>query len=387
MSSVGVWGSVVALVLTFWIIHARPASAHPLDITFTTIVFEDARVRVETRMTTRQVALDFLGTPDNFEVGSFHPVQERIREMVRQSLTFTADGSPCPLAESALTYPEAGPLTALLLDGFQFRGTYVCPGRPQRLVVENRLFISGFPDQRNVIVVGTRGSAEEHVFTPKRTTAQILLPSSTLTFLGDTTHPRRWAALQLPKVSSALRFLRLGVEHIAIGYDHIAFIIGIHLVVRRFREIVKIVTSFTIAHSITLTLSFFDILKIPNQIAEIAIAATILFIGIENLFRKDFRSRSLITFGLGLVHGLGLASVLKGIGIPREFILLDLVSFNLGVEVGQLTVIALLVPMVFFVAKRSPRLNREIVYWGSVALSTLGGAWTIQRIGNVLGLL
>lgn len=362
-------------------------SAHPLDITFTTLTFEDALVRVETRMTARQVGLAFLGMPDYFEVGSFHPVQKRIRETVEQSLTFTADGAHCPLAESALTYPKAGPLTELLLDGFQFRGSYMCQGRPQRLVVENRLFISRFPDQRNVIVVGTRGGTEEHVFTPKRTTAQISFPSSTLTFLDDTTHPRTWAFFQLPKVSSALRFLQLGVEHITIGYDHIAFIIGIHLVVRRFREIVKIVTSFTIAHSITLTLSFFDILSIPNQIAEIAIAATILFIGIENLLRKDFRSRSRITFGLGLVHGLGLASALKGIGIPGEFLLLNLASFNLGVELGQLTVIALLVPLLLFVAKRAPRLNREMVYWGSVVISAVGAAWVLQRAGNVLGLL
>lgn len=352
------------------------------------MMFEDAHVRVETRMTARQVALAFLRTPDNFAVGSFRPVQEQIRQTVGQNLLFTADGTRCPLTASTLTYPEAGPLTALLLDGFQFRGTYVCPGRPQRLLVENRLFVPEFPNQRNVIVVGTSGSAEEHVFTPARTTAQISFPSSKLTFLDDTKHPRRWAALQTsPRVSSALRFFQLGVEHIAIGYDHIAFIIGIHLVVRRFREIVKIVTSFTIAHSITLTLSFFDILKIPNSITEIAVAATILFIGIENLLRKDFRSRSRITFGLGLVHGLGLASVLKGIGIPREFILLDLVSFNLGVEVGQLTVIALLVPGLFLVAKRSPRLNREIVYWGSVVISTIGAAWFLQRVGSVLGLL
>lgn len=344
-------------------------------------------MRVETRMTARQVALKFLGNPDNFEVGSFRPVHERIRATVGQNLVFTADGAHCTLTASTLTYPEAGPLTELLLNGFMFRGTYTCPGRPQRLGVENHLFTSQFPEQRNVIVLRTGSGTEEHVFTPKRTTAQIVFPSSTLTFLGDTAHPRGWVVLRHPNVSSALRFLRLGVEHIAIGYDHIAFIIGIHLVVRRFREIVKIVTSFTIAHSITVTLSFFDILKIPNPLTEVAVAATILFIGIENLLRKDFRTRSLLTFGLGLVHGLGLASVLKGVGIPRAFLLLDLVSFNLGVEVGQLTVVALLVPPLFLVAKRSPRLNREIVYWGSVVIAALGAAWILQRVGSVLGLL
>jgi len=139
------------------------------------------------------------------------------------------------------------------------------------------------------------------------------------------------------------RYLVSGIEHIAIGYDHIAFLLAVIVLGRRFWPLFKVVTAFTIAHSITLTLAVFNIVTLPSRFVETLIAATIVYVALENFFVRDIRHRWWLTFAFGLIHGFGFASVLRDYGLPEYALGLALASFNIGVEIGQLVIVLIAV--------------------------------------------
>ena len=175
-------------------------------------------------------------------------------------------------------------------------------------------------------------------------------------------------------------FLALGVEHIATGYDHLLFLFGLLLVGGSLRAALKIITSFTVAHSITLALATLNLINIPPRIIEPLIAASIVFVGVQNLLTRNMEKRWLLTFAFGLIHGCGFASALRdlGIGANGSSIVVPLVSFNLGVELGQLTVAALVLPCIWWCHK-SPVFVRRLVPVGSALIVLAGGYWLLER--------
>jgi len=181
--------------------------------------------------------------------------------------------------------------------------------------------------------------------------------------------------------SSATRFLLLGIEHILTGYDHLLFLAGVLVVLRRWRDVVQTITAFTVAHSITLALATTGLLLIPGRIVEPLIAASIVYVGIENLMRDVQGSRWKLTFCFGLVHGLGFATVLRdlGIGTNGQAIALPLASFNAGVEIGQMAVAVLLVPVFWWLGARPASRLRFAAAW-SVMVIAAGSYWLVERI-------
>lgn len=177
-------------------------------------------------------------------------------------------------------------------------------------------------------------------------------------------------------------FLKLGIEHILTGYDHLLFLFGLLVVCTRWQTIAAIVTSFTVGHSLTLIVATLDLVTIRSSVVEPAIAASIVFVGAENLFRggSEPRGRWIVTFLFGLVHGFGFASVLRDLGVADSpgGLLVPLVSFNLGVEVGQLLVAAAFVPLLQWGKRRNVVSTRAVL-----ALSALVGAaglyWLLAR--------
>jgi hydrogenase/urease accessory protein HupE len=177
-------------------------------------------------------------------------------------------------------------------------------------------------------------------------------------------------------------FLKFGVEHILIGYDHLAFLLGLLLVTRRFLPALQVITCFTLAHSVTLGLAALNVVNLPSRIVEPLIAASIAYVGVENIWRKgDPHGRWRVTLCFGLIHGFGFASVLrdKGLGGGVGGIALPLFSFNLGVEVGQLMVAALLLPVVWSLHRWKP-FPRYGVPALSALLTVLGLFWLVQRV-------
>ncbi|MCX7571157.1 HupE/UreJ family protein [Tumebacillus sp. DT12] len=174
------------------------------------------------------------------------------------------------------------------------------------------------------------------------------------------------------------QFLKLGVEHILTGYDHLLFLLALLLVVRRFKDIAIIVTSFTAAHSITLLLAAFGAVTLPSLFVEAMIAASICYVAAENLFRSDYKYRWLLTFAFGLIHGFGFAGVLAETALPQGRMVLSLLMFNLGVEAGQLAIVLLVLPILFYLSRRS--WHAAFVRVGSGLIFLLGLFWLIQRI-------
>jgi hydrogenase/urease accessory protein HupE len=178
------------------------------------------------------------------------------------------------------------------------------------------------------------------------------------------------------------QFLLLGIEHILLGFDHLCFLFALLLVATTLGSVLKIVTSFTIAHSITLALAAFDKVTLSPSIVEPMIAVSIVYVALENIWRKgkDIEGRWLLTFAFGLIHGFGFAGVLKelNIGAGGSGIAIPLVSFNVGVELGQLAVAALVWPLLQWLRNR-PSLTAKLVPVGSLLVAVAGGYWLIER--------
>lgn len=184
-----------------------------------------------------------------------------------------------------------------------------------------------------------------------------------------------------PKVTF-FGFLTLGIEHILTGYDHLLFLFALLLVTRQFISAVKIVTCFTIAHSITLALATFNVVNIPSRIIEPLIAATIVYVGVENIIlKREPKRRWLLTFFFGLIHGFGFASVLRELGISSGStgIIVPLFSFNLGVEIGQIAVAAILLPFIWRFS-RKPDFALRWVPACSILVALAGGYWFVTRV-------
>jgi hypothetical protein len=172
-----------------------------------------------------------------------------------------------------------------------------------------------------------------------------------------------------------MKYLSLGFGHILPqGPDHVLFVLGLFLLSTRVRPLLWQVTAFTMAHSITLALSLYGLVRLPSIVVEPLIAMSIAFVAVENLITSELKPwRPFVVFGFGLVHGLGFAGVLTDMGLPRNQFATGLVTFNIGVELGQLAVIGLAFAAVGW-------LRRCVVFPASTAIAAVALFWTVQRI-------
>lgn len=181
--------------------------------------------------------------------------------------------------------------------------------------------------------------------------------------------------------ASAWAFFKMGIEHILTGYDHLVFLLGLVLLRARVKQLLAVVTAFTVAHSITLAIAVLGIFSPSPKFVEPAIALSIAYVGIENFFVKDASKRWRITFPFGLIHGFGFAGALQEANLPRAQVPAALITFNLGVEAGQLFAMSLVLPMVMLIRQKDwfePRGVRVVS--GAVALA--GGVWFVIRIAG-----
>ncbi len=178
------------------------------------------------------------------------------------------------------------------------------------------------------------------------------------------------------------RFIPAGVYHIFTGPDHILFIVGLLLMGGSLMRLLTIVTAFTIAHSVTLSLAALSVVNPPARLIEPAIALSIVYVGIDNLMvgKSGWDARAWIAFFFGLVHGFGFASVLREFGLPSGALAMSLFSFNFGVEIGQICIVAAAASALAAMRSRNKELGRRIVTVGSVIVILAGSYWFIQRV-------
>ena len=183
-----------------------------------------------------------------------------------------------------------------------------------------------------------------------------------------------------------LKFGEAGIEHIVTGYDHICFLVALILWARKIWPVVKIVTAFTISHSITLSLAALNVVTLPTTLTESAIAASIIFVAIENFFSRNVDKRWRVTFLFGFIHGFGFASALTEMGVPQNAVVPALASFNIGVEIGQIVIVLTLIPMMLGVDTLTKgRRDPKFVYAVSSVIALFGVYWLLQRIGVLPG--
>jgi hydrogenase/urease accessory protein HupE len=285
-----------------------------------------------------------------------HPPVPALARLLLDPFVIQSSGKPCQLQPGVSAGPDGE-------DGLALRARWLCPEIIQELSVRVG-FLEIFP------------SAHTHLsridFGPEEL-SQRVAQAETPSF-----EVRRTASTG----REFWRFLLLGIEHIFTGYDHLAFLIGLLLLGGRLGELVKIVTAFTVAHSITLALAALDLLAPPARVIEPLIAASIVFVGAENVWAlhrnaapSALRNRWMVTLAFGLVHGFGFAAVLRQLALPRAALAASLVSFNLGVECGQVCIVVVAVPLL-----RWLRRVRAFALAASAFIAALGTFWLVTRL-------
>jgi hypothetical protein len=187
---------------------------------------------------------------------------------------------------------------------------------------------------------------------------------------------------KMSKGQAALVYLGLGYKHILpLGFDHILFILSLFLLSPKLKPVLWQATAFTVAHSITLGLAMYHVITPPSRIVEPVIALSIMYVALENIFSPKLRtSRIGVVFLFGLVHGMGFAGALGTLGLPKDAYLISLVMFNVGVELGQMTVILI----AYFAMARwfgdKPYYRRRMVIPLSVVITVVAAYWSVQRL-------
>jgi hypothetical protein len=288
-----------------------------------------------------------------------------------------ADGAPVPAetlifpsAEDVVRYRENAPAVRL--------PAMLMLSQSGHLPAEVHSLAFQFPAEMGVVAVSVIRPEQP----PAALVADLGKPTDPLP-LGDAKtlaagatvvrEPGRWLV--------AVQYLRLGFNHIVPeGTDHILFVLGLFLLGNRLSPLLWQVTAFTVAHSITLGLSMYGVFRLSPLIVEPLIAASIAFVAVENICTPELKPwRPFVVFGFGLMHGLGFAGVLTSLGLPRHDFATALVTFNAGVELGQLTVISAAFLLVGW-WRNKPWYRRRIVIPASVAIAGTGLFWTVQRV-------
>ena len=177
------------------------------------------------------------------------------------------------------------------------------------------------------------------------------------------------------------KFVPAGVHHILIGPDHLLFLVGLLLLGGTIRQLLLVVTSFTLAHSLTLSLAALNIVTPPARIIEPAIALSIVYVGADNLLARGGRDvRAWIAFAFGFIHGFGFANVLREMDLPSRALGWSLFSFNVGVEIGQLLVVVAVASVLAALRSRSEMVGRRVAVAGSLVVIAAGAFWFIQRV-------
>lgn len=187
---------------------------------------------------------------------------------------------------------------------------------------------------------------------------------------------------KLNKPDAAFLYVKLGYQHILpLGLDHILFILGLCLLNPKLKSILWQATAFTVAHTVTLGLSMYNVIKPPANIIEPLIALSIMYVALENIFSPKLKATRIgVVFLFGLVHGMGFASALGQLGLPQNYYLTSLLMFNLGVELGQITVI---VAAWFLLAKwfgNKPYYRKAIVIPLSILITAIAAYWVVERV-------
>jgi hypothetical protein len=344
--------SAVGLVLVLAVAAARDGAAHTGGSTgYASLSIEGATIRYA--LTLWPAALPPAIAADLQRVRADDTAtRDRLLATLRAKIALTADERRCD-ARGAAVAPAAPESVTVLLE-------FVCPADVLELLVRDDVFDVFGPDHHTLVRVDARGRTWQLALAPDMREARVRVD-------GGRAGSGVWS------------FVRLGIEHILTGYDHLLFLLGLMLPGGGALALVKIITAFTIAHSVTLSLAVLEIVVLPERLVEVVIALSIAAVAAENLFRRaTIARRWAVSFCFGLVHGFGFSAALRELGLPAHGLLLSLLGFNAGVELGQALVIGLALPLL--VAVRRAGYERRVVWGSSIAILVVGLGLFVERL-------
>lgn len=344
---------------------ALPAAAHQINLSTTRLALSgDRMVTVEIGLKGSDVDR-LVGTrlydakEDAVDPATVAAATPAILAYVNAHLAVTSNSGVACVASEATIVADG--------DGIIFRNTYSCATVPGDIIYRSTVLTEKDSTARQVVLVAQGGQEAQALLDADKTTVTLSAPAPSL-------------------ASSMQLYLITGIEHIFLGYDHIAFLVAVVLWATRVVPVIKIVTAFTIAHSITLSLAALGVVVIPSRIVEPAIAASIVFVAAENFFSRDLDRRWRVTFIFGLIHGFGFASALKEIGVPSHAVVPALAAFNIGVEIGQVAIVATVIPVLIAlerlvaIDRAKPARPTALVYALSALITMLGSYWFFTRV-------
>jgi hypothetical protein len=363
----------IILLALLGLLCMQPARAHKASDSYLNLEVREQQIegRWDIALRDLELAVGLDGDGDGAltwdEVRSRH---DAIAAYALSRLKLSSDGADCPLQVTTQlvdTHTD-GAYSVLMLRG-------ACTGPVAQLALDYSLLAEIDPQHKGLLALKHGVATSTAIFSPDqpKQTLRLATPSAGRQFLD---------------------YLKHGAWHIWIGFDHILFLLSLLLpavLVWRDRawhgrdslragalDVVRIVTAFTLAHSITLTLASLGIVSLPSRLVESAIAASVIVAALNNVWPVVQRGRAWFAFGFGLLHGFGFASVLAGLGLPQDALLLSLVGFNVGVELGQLAIVAVFLPLAYLL-RNGLFYRRAVMLGGSAMIVLVAALWLAER--------
>ena len=336
-----------------------PALAHPAPFSFVDVRVQPTAVDVTIVVHTFDVAYEIgLQPPDRvLDPAVLGTRSDRLVALLRDRLLIIADGRRLRID----TWSVAEPLPER--QSLRFQGHLDLEAQPGVINISGVLFPYDPAHQTFVNVYEGGSLRSQAILDEGRTQHEYFVGSVQGTF----------AVFQ--------KFIPAGIQHILIGPDHILFLVGLLLLGGSLRQLALVVTSFTLAHSITLSLAVLGILSPPGSVVEPLIALSIVYVGVDNLLARGGRDvRVWIALTFGFIHGFGFANVLREMNLPREALGWSLFSFNAGVELGQLVVVVVVASALTALRAWSDAVGQRVAYAGSVVVIAAGAFWFVQRV-------
>ena len=353
-----------------------PAQAHKPSDSYLAITVQGQQITGQWDIALRD--LDFaIGLDGN---GDGALTWDEIRARHPQIAAYALQRLHIATAEGACTLQPGEQLIDNHTDGAYsvLRFTASCPGSaaPASLDIGYTLFADLDPQHKGLLKLTHDGETQTAIFDPDS--------------------PRQTLSLAAPdRLAQFGAYVKHGIWHIWIGTDHILFLLSLLLPAvllpglreqqaslrAAFFDVLKVVTAFTLAHSITLTLASLSLISLPSRWVESAIAASVVLAALNNLLPLFRGRRPVAAFVFGLIHGFGFASVLRDLGLPQSALVSSLFGFNVGVEIGQLAIVAVFLPLAWWL--RKSWFYRQLFTWGSLAIALVAAIWLVERIADI----
>jgi hypothetical protein len=361
------------LLVIAWLLLSLPAWAHKPSDSYLSFTIQHDRIEGQWDIALRDldnaIGLDSDGSGE-ITWGEVRNKHDQIVSYALSHLDLSAGGQSCRthLLEQLIDHHTDGAYSVL-----RFR--YDCDRPIEQFRVNYRLLFDIDAQHKGLFRLTRDESTSTAIFSRESPVQEFSIAERS-----------RWA--------EGMQFIHEGIWHIWLGFDHVLFLLALLLPAVLIRaegrwqavtdfsavwwNVITIVTAFTLAHSLTLSLAALDVIRLPSRLVESTIAASVVLAGLGNLFPMMISRRWLVAFGFGLIHGFGFAAVLTDLGLPHDSLLLSLISFNVGVELGQLAIVTAFLPLAFMI-RDSWSYPRLVLKGGSLAVIAIALVWFTER--------